>query len=557
MNCYGRYFDPNRIEGTDMATNPATPGTADVLVVGGRTTGLMLAIRLAQQGLGVRIVDASPGIDTHSRATVLHSRSLELLDNLDITDELVAKGQPLHGMRLFADGQLVLKTEDPPVDSPFPFAISYSQVRIERLLEEKLNALGLEVERSTELIGLEQNGDSVRAELRHDDGREETAEAAFMVGCDGAHSATRHFLGIAFPGTQSRYPYILADVVAENDAPSDAGFFFLHQEGPLFFSILDGGRRQIFGPLPEDHPAEGRPSLAEIQEIVDRRSDGTYPLSDPRWLTYFRISYRVAARFRLGRVFLAGDAAHVNSPLGGHGMNTGIQDACNLAWKLALASRRVASAALLDSYDAERRPVAESMVEGTRAVTELGENYPGMSAEERQVFFGNFRKEGDELTAHRRNFEELDLDYGASPLSVDEASDLPEAVRPGLEARNVEPVLHNGTKRDLFHFLGGPHHCLLIFAGADGPPDEAFAEARKAVDEHGSFMDVHVVVLQSKGGAVVEDVSVLLDPENRLTSLYGLERGGLYLIRPDGYVAYRARRLDSLTSYVGRVLLSA
>jgi 2-polyprenyl-6-methoxyphenol hydroxylase-like FAD-dependent oxidoreductase len=534
-------------------TGNRTIGRIDVLVVGGRTTGLMLAIRLRRQGLGVRIVDGSPGIDPHSRATLLHARSLELLENLGVTEEVVAKGRALRGMRLFADGQFVMETEDPPVESPYPYGIAYSQVRIERLLQRKLGELGVEVEREVTLLRLEQDDERVRAHLRHRDGGETVVEATWLVGCDGAHSTTRHLLGIGFPGTQSRYPYILGDVMAENDAPSDAWFYFLHREGSLIFAILDGGRRQIFGNLPEDHPAQGEPSLAELQEVVDRRTQGDYRLSDPRWLTYFHISYRLAERYRKGRVFLAGDAAHLNSLVGGHGMNTGIQDACNLAWKLALASRGLSSPALLDSYEAERRPVAAAMIDGSRAFTEPGELYPAMSAAERDAFFASFKMSGEELTAFRRNFEELDLDYEASPLTRDDEPGLPADIRPGLEAHDVGPLLIEGERRDLFHFLGGPNHCLLVFAGQQGRVAEAIAKAREALATCASWMDVHAVI-PHPAGSFADGVSLLGDPEGRVTHRYGMSEGGLYLIRPDGYVAYRTTRLEGLETYVGNML---
>ncbi len=533
---------------------PASRKT-DVLVVGGRTTGLMLAIRLRRQGLKVRIVDRSPGIDPASRATLLHSRSLELLENLGVTAEVVAKGQPLRGMRLFAEGRFVMKTEDPPVDSPYPYGIAYSQVQIERLLEQRLHDLGVAVERSTDLLALEQDGARVLTRLGHPDGGEEEAEAAWLVGCDGAHSTTRHLLGIGFPGSRSRHAYILGDVVAANAEPSDAWFYCLHREGALIFAILDGGRRQIFANLPEGHPAEGRPSLAELQAVVDRRSGGDYRLSDPRWLTYFRIHYRLAERFRRGRVFLAGDAAHLNSLVGGHGMNAGIQDACNLAWKLALASRGLASEALLESYEAERRPVAQAMIEGSRALTQPGEDYPGMSAEEREAFIQGFRMAPDDLVAFRRNFEELDLDYGASPLSRDEAADLPAALRPGLEARDVGPLRLGVRSCRLFQLLGGPKHCLLVFVGEAGDLAAARASARAARSRAGDWIEAHLVVLKEVAGSGSE-VSVLLDAEARLTRLYGMGGGGLVLIRPDRYIAYRTRRLGGLPDYLSEVLSS-
>lgn len=526
----------------------------EVLIVGGRTTGLMLAIRLRRQGLTVRIVDRSPGIDPNSRATLLHARSLELFENLGITGEILAKGQPLTGMHLFAEGRFVMTSEDPPVESPYPFGIAYSQVQIEVLLEGKLRELGVAVERSSDLVSLEQDGQSVRARIRREDGSEETLESAWLVGCDGAHSTTRHLLGIDFPGSQSRYPYILGDVVAEKAQPSSHWFYFLHREGGLIFAILDGGRRQIFANMPEDHPTQEAPSLEDLQAVVDRRSGGGFRLSDPRWLTYFRISYRLAERYRQGRIFLAGDAAHLNSLVGGHGMNTGIQDACNLAWKLALAKRGLMSEALLDSYEAERRPVAEEMIQGSRDLTEPGENYPGMSAQERQALFDGFAMQPDDLLAFRRTFEELDLDYGASPLSRDDDPGLPSDLRPGLEARDVQGLQHDGQTHDLFHFLGGPKHCLLIFAK---DLDRASACAQAARTQAGDWIDVHLVVRATGAAETREGTSRIIDPNGSLMRRYGLENGGLYLVRPDGYIAYRTRRLDGLCDYLNKVMRPA
>jgi 2-polyprenyl-6-methoxyphenol hydroxylase-like FAD-dependent oxidoreductase len=343
------------------------------------------------------------------------------------------------------------------------------------LLEQQLAALGVTVEREMELVTLEQSPDRVRVILRHADGRNEEVESAWLVGCDGAHSQTRHLLGIRFPGDQSRYPYLLADVVVQGADPTSAYFYFLHREGDLFFFILDEGRRLIVANMPEDLPVEAGPTLEEVQDLVARRSQAYYPLSDPRWLAYFHIDYRLAERYRQGRVFLAGDAAHLNSLIGGHGMNTGIQDACNLAWKLALGSRGLASDALLDSYEAERRPVAEAMIAATKALTEPGEKYPSMSPQERQALIDGFRMKPEEFMAFQRNLEELDLDYGASPICVESDETLPEDLRPGLEAKDLRGLQVKGSSVALFDLLGGPSHCLLLFAQ---PLDRAHCKGR-------------------------------------------------------------------------------
>ncbi len=521
-------------------TKPGTArhGSLDVLVVGGRTTGLMMAIRLRRQGLSVRVVDKSPGIDLHSRATLVHSRTLEILHTLGIAEDICARGQALCGMRLFTQGQLVLSTEDPPVDSPFPYGIALSQPKIEAMLEEQLKALDVAVERSTELVSLDQSPEGVRALLRHPDGREEIVESAWLIGCDGAHSQVRHLLGIGFPGEPSRYPYLLADVVVEGAEPWDSYFYFLHDEGDLFFMLLDEGRRLIVANMPEDHPIGADPSLEEVQDLVARRSLGRYPLSDPRWLTYFRIHYRLAERYRKGRVFLAGDAAHLNSLIGGHGMNTGIQDACNLAWKLTLAIRGTASDALLDSYEAERRPVAEAMIAATKALTEPGERYPHLSAEERQTLVDSFKMQPDEVMAFRRNLEELDLDYGASPICLEGDATLPDDLRPGLEARDVTGLSIEGESRALFELLGGPKHCLLLFAKSSA---DALQVASEVADRHSDWIDVHLILSAEPTGGPPSSLSAIVDQEHALAQRYGMEDGGLYLIRqtdtlPTGHV---------------------
>jgi 2-polyprenyl-6-methoxyphenol hydroxylase-like FAD-dependent oxidoreductase len=532
---------------------PATPTTndLDVLVVGGRTTGLMMAIRLRRQGLSVRIVDKSPGIDPHSRATLVHSRTLEILHTLGIAEDICARGQALRGMRLFVEGDFVLGVDHPPVDSPFPYGIALSQPKVEALLEEQLTALGATVERDTELLTLEQTPDLVRVVLRHSDGREEGVESAWLVGCDGAHSQTRHLLGLGFPGDQSRYPYLLADVVVQGADPASAYFYFLHREGDLFFMILDEGRRLIVANMLEDRPVEADPTLDEVQELVTRRSQADYPLSDPRWLAYFHIHYRLAERYRVGRVFLAGDAAHLNSLIGGHGMNTGIQDACNLAWKLTLASRGLASEALLDSYEAERRPVAEAMIAATRALTEPGENYPRMSPQECRVLIDSFKMKPEDLTAFLRNLEELDLDYGASPICLEGDETLPEDLRPGLEAKDVPGLRFGESSGALFDLLGGPSHCLLLFAQ---PVDEALRTAREIAERHSDWIEPHLVVDSWRSGDLPSGVSAIVDREAALVPRYGMEAGGLYLIRPDGYIAYRSRNLSGLESYLPALL---
>ncbi|MEM1058692.1 MAG: FAD-dependent monooxygenase [Verrucomicrobiota bacterium] len=524
----------------------------EVLIVGARTTGLMLAIQLRRQGISVRIVDHSPCIDPHSRASLLHSRSLELLQGLGLAEEIAAHGQVLRGFRLFADRREVLHTRDPPVDSPFPYAIAYAQPKIEAILERRLRELGVAVERNTTLIAMEREADQVRVVLRSSNGRDQATAAAWVVGCDGAHSATRKLQDLALMGDDSPYAYIVADVRMENDHPPDTSFSCLHEDGHLLVTVLDEGRRLMAGSLPLGHSGQGEPSLPEMQAIVDRRLGGGHSLSDPRWLDYFRVHYRVAERYRVGRVFLAGDAAHLNSPFGGHGMNTGLQDAANLAWKLALVIEGVASDRLLDSYETERRPAGEAMVAASKRTTEPGETYPRLSEDERRGLLAAFPTTTQERLAFRRGFEELDLDYGAGALCRDGDPSLPDELRPGRQARDAPGLRREGKACGLFDLLAGPKHVLLIFPPAE--PEEATTPLRPLLEKNGFWMSPLLVGSQAPLRANITFPPCLIDAAGALRQRYGMSAGGLYLLRPDGYIAYRSRDFGSLACYVDSLL---
>lgn len=512
----------------------------------------MLALRLIQEGVTVKIVDSSPGIDPHSRATLLHSRSLELLRGMGLADKIVTNGQPLCGTKVFADGVLVFDHRDTPVDSPYPYAIAQSQAKIEAMLEQRLLEKGVEVERNTSLIALEQEPDTVRATFQQKDGTQTHMSADWLVGCDGAHSATRKLLNIALEGDDGPHPYILADVLATNDAPADKFIYYLHDEGHFFMAVLDEGRRLVAGSLPPDHPAQGQPELAQVQALADQRTGASHTFSDPRWLGYFRIHYRLAERYRVGRVFLAGDAAHLNSPFGGHGMNTGIQDACNLAWKLRLATEEFVSEALLDSYEAERRPVAQAMIADSRGWTEPGEAYPRMSQAERNDLISSYELDSEENLAYRRKFEELDLDYRSSPLCLDGDPSLPEDLQPGLEAKDVEGLSLNGLSRSLFDLLDGLSHYLLIFPTNEADIAHSIEAAWANFETDGSWITSHLVWNNADG----VDYLCLVDPKNTLRQRYGMEDGGIYLFRPDGYIAFRSRKFEHLANYVKEVMSS-
>ena len=528
-----------------------------VLVVGGRTTGLMMASELARRGVPVRIIDKWPGIDPHVRANLLHSRTLEIFQGLGLAERATAGSFAELGVRLYANGQLVGAERHTPIDSPFPFGMSQSQARTEAVLEEHLNAHGVKVERRVRLVALAERGDGALATLEHPDGREEVVETPWLIGCDGAHSSTRQFAGCAFPGERDPYPYLLTDVVVEGDLEENEGYLFMHDEGDLFlFSTLPEGRRLVSASVPPEHEPSEAPTLEMMQRLVDTRGIRGLRLSDPRWLTSFRIDYRLAPHYRHGRVLLAGDAAHIHSLLAGQGMNTGIQDAFNLAWKLALVLRGVAPEWWLDTYESERRTVGEDVVAMTRTVTERVELYAGLSSTERERLISHMLVPAPERLASARHLQEVDLDYRESPLSLEPKGEFDAGPHAGAQAPDATPIVVNGQQQSLYQFFGGLNHRLLLF-GEDATraqADDPGSACRRTLEHYGDWIDVCVVVGEGDSSNWPDGTLVIRDPQGSLRARYSPDHPALYLIRPDGYIAYRSRRWNSLGDYLDRVL---
>lgn len=533
-----------------------TTAQAPVLVVGGRTTGLMMAAELARHGVPVRIIDKSPGIDPHSRATFLHSRTQEILHSLGIVDEFLETAQPMRGIRYFANCKYAGRSREDEADSPFPVGVGLSQAKIEAILERHLNRFGVQVERNTQLTALEQTPVSVRATVLHADGREEVIDTPWLIGCDGAHSTVRHLTEEVFPGQADPFAYMLADVIVDAPLDPDDAYVFLSDYGDLFFFVLDEGRRFVVANSPKHSDSCEAPTLEQMQQMVNERSFGEYRLSDPRWLAHFHIHYRLAPHYRHGRTFLAGDAAHVHSLIGGQGMNTGIQDAHNLAWKLALVIGGVAPISWLATYEKERRGVAEDVIRLTRGMTEDAESFVDLSPAERHKLVAHMFLPESEKAKARQHAEELDLDYSSSPICLEPEEGFVGGPHCGCRAPDATPLVVAGKTCSFFDLLCSPQHKLVLFApaSAEQVPEEIIAAANAALENHGQWIDVFVVTSSTMSQALPENVTHIEDRQQTLLTRYTAEDGALYLIRPDGYIAYRSRQFDGLSSFCERVL---
>jgi 2-polyprenyl-6-methoxyphenol hydroxylase-like FAD-dependent oxidoreductase len=344
---------------------------SQVLIVGAGPVGLTMAAELARYGVSVRIVDKSAQRTDKSKAVVLWSRTLELLDRVGCTSAFVGSGNKVNAANIITDKTVIGHVDFSEVDSPYPFALMLPQSDTERLLEEHLGRLGINTQRQTELSSFEQDKCGITAVLKNADGQEEVVKADWLIGCDGAHSAVRHGLGLSFLGNTLQSDWILADLnLSGYPLPTTEMVTYWHEDGVLLIIPMSATRFRIIADLGlSAGGAPTDPTLDQVQAIIDRRGPGGMTTSNPIWLSAFRINERKVSDYRAGRVFVVGDAAHVHSPAGGQGMNTGMQDAFNLAWKLALVCRGDAKEALLDSFSVERSAVGEEVLKAAGRLT--------------------------------------------------------------------------------------------------------------------------------------------------------------------------------------------
>ena len=521
-----------------------------LLIVGAGPVGLTMANELARHGVNCRIVDQAPSVPETSRALGIFPRTLEVFSSMGIADRFLAAGHRIDGISIHQQSEGALTIDFAAVESPFPFVLSLPQAETERLLCQQLASKGIEVERGLTFSGLEQTNDFVRATLRHPDGGEEICETSWLFGCDGAHSATRHALGMEFSGAQYDESFLLADVQA-NPAPDRS---HLH----LFFSP-DG----IFGLIPFGHdnwriianiPPDSRThetaelTLAEVQALTDIRGPAGTRLSDPLWMSRFHISHRKVNDFRKLRVFLLGDAAHIHSPAGGQGMNTGIQDAFNLAWKVALVTRGYAHANLLASYQLEREPVARSVINFTDRITRFATLRNPIVQGMRDLLLPVIKGAGIVSDKAAEQLSEVAISYRQSPFVE---STTGGRLRAGDRAPDAELRDANGQAHRLFEVFRAPRHVLLLFLGSGGDLSARAAALGPALERLVPDLIDSYRIARGEGSHSAE----LIDLPGNAHSAYDLNGGGVILVRPDGYVAFRDREFDParLRSYLSRI----
>lgn len=539
----------------------------DVLIVGAGPVGLTVANELARHGVNYRIIDRAPNASDKTKALGVMARTLELFEKMGVSESFISKGHKAYCFNLFSEGkQLAHFDFNHLIQSPYPYVLMVPQNITEAILNEHLANHGNPVEREIELAGFTQKGNGIEATLRRADGSEETVSARWLIGCDGAHSTVRHALGVEFSGTAFEQSFALADVHLDWSLQNDQIYAFLHKGDFIAYFPMDGGQRHrvIIAHKAHTEPP-GDVTLEEVQHIIDACGPQGARASDPTWLARFRINQRKVDRYKHGRVILAGDAAHIHSPIGAQGMNTGIQDAFNLAWKLALVSAGRAPETLLDSYDAEREPVGKALVQGTERFTRvalLDHTIPVALRDHIAPFVFSLP-----MTQYRLAgaISEVDISYRHSPIVHEEKEGMLNRflhqAKPSAGDRAPDGSILTGLgtsqQKHLFELLRGKRHVLLAFSGvkSDGNCAQKWQELRSLIaNGFSDVVDVYRIAADDNNLQTEAD-GTLRDSGGSLHQLYGFQDGGLALIRPDGYIAFLSHSVsaDGLLSYLRNI----
>jgi 2-polyprenyl-6-methoxyphenol hydroxylase-like FAD-dependent oxidoreductase len=489
---------------------------AEVLIVGAGPTGLVLALWLTRLGVKLRIIDKTAEAGTTSRALAVQARTLEFYHQVGLDKAVIAGGVKVENLNLWVSGRraarVTLETASEGL-TPYAFALVFPQDAHERLLIERLDALGVRVERKTELLRFTENDNGVTATVRRPDGSEETCEASYLAGCDGASSTVRGQLGVGFPGGTYTGLFYVADVEATGEAMDDDLHIDLEDADFLILFPLKGdGRVRLVGTV-HDLPDSDRAKLT-FEDVRGKAVEHLkLSIGKVNWFSTYRVHHRVAHHFRDGRAFLLGDAAHIHSPVGGQGMNTGIGDAVNLAWKLAAVLKGGASKKLLDTYEPERIRFARQLVATTDRGFTLVTRRGGIARFLRTRVIPIVVPTLFRIRALRRllfsTVSQTQIKYRDSRLSAGVAGE--------VHGGDRLPWVDLGSGEDNFAPLTSLEWQVHVYGEARGGVREVCAELK---------LEFHTFAWQPIMGVA------------------GFQESALYLVRPDGYVALAVPTAD-------------
>ncbi len=499
--------------------------TTNVLIAGAGPTGLMMACQLKRFGVDCIIVDGKPGITVESRALAVQARSIQIYEQMGLLDAVLEQGQPATEANFIVNGKLVQTLSLENVGkgiSSYAFLFILSQDKNERILYDHFKSYGDEVRWSHELISFAQNDDGISAVVKDDNGREDTINAKWLVAADGARSFVRHFLQIPFDGATYENIFYVADTHA--DWPwnhKGLSLCFTDKTFAGLFPMKGENRFRLIGTLPKNFANKEVHSFDEIKGVIEEDIKAGVTFTNTNWFSVYKIHHRVIAKFRKNKVFLAGDAAHVHSPVGGQGMNTGLQDAYNLAWKLSLVLKNMADEKLLDSYNDERTPVAYRLVKTTDRAFSFVTSENRFLKFLRLKVFPVFVKYIMALKAFRlfafRNVSQIAINYRNSFLSYNASGNL-------LRAGKLVPFVEINSKKidEHLRFNG---FTFLIF------------DCLPAIQDKEHLLNIFKVPMQ---------FIIIARTQFNETAYkkFKVKKCGVFVIRPDNYIGFTSERFS-------------
>ncbi|MEV0847645.1 FAD-dependent monooxygenase [Streptomyces sp. NPDC049954] len=516
----------------------------DVLVAGAGPVGLMAASRLARSGVSVRLVDAADGPATTSRALGAHARSLEIYDQLGLVGEIAPHGTRINTFVRHQDGRgRRLDFDFAGLPTRFPYMFNVDQVIIERVLRGAAASAGVAVEWGTRLESFEQDDDAVTAVLRGGDGSgaaHETVRARYLWGCDGGHSTVRKTLQLPLTG-EPAHTWLIADAIVHTDVDRDGVHWLFPPGGALMlFPFPEPGKWRLLDTTGEGRPEDPEQIARQFGTKLSQALERETVVENPSWASKFTIQQRAVPAMHVGRCFVSGDAAHVHSPASGQGLNTGVQDAYNLAWKLAMVVHGQADAALLDTYDGERVPIGQALLASTGEV--MGTVMVDTAGGGTSHSLDSMREFQHQLI---RSMSGLAIAYPDSPLTVPD--DEPgEGPRPGERLTQLSAADAQSPGWTVLRArLRAPAWHLLVFTGSEDATGRDHLTA--VTGTLPAWVDTVTISRDPDDGHGV------WDPDGRVHDTLAATGGDWILVRPDGYLSARGTAGTSLRAALDRL----
>ncbi|MBA2175875.1 FAD-dependent monooxygenase [Halobacillus locisalis] len=519
----------------------------DVLIIGAGPTGLMAANELQKRGLDFVCLEKNAAPSDLSKALGIQARTLELFELLGVHRPFLKKGYPGPGAKLHLGGDSPSLVELYHIESRYPYMLVLPQSETEEILEDHLSTLGGKVHRKHDVVDINETDEGVRVEAKHD-GEIITYEAKYLLACDGAHSPVREALNVEFVGEDDGYTFFLGDV----DVPALNDIYInmhLNDRGDVaFFPYKDGSYRVVgLDRSKQGLPHKDELPLHELQESINTIMSEPYKVENPKWLSYFGTSHRQVPNYRKGNVFFVGDAAHIHNPMGGQGMNLGLQDVANIAWKLEAVLKGYAGDAFLDSYHEERWPLGKDVLKETSRMLKIAnlEGTPGKIRNwaGKAVLTQDWVQ--DRIANHLSNIYN---EYEDTPRNKSlRDSSLPKgAIQAGQRVPDHLLFFDGTTDESIYPLIRKHGHLCLVYIDSE---DEAFLDRACSFSDklNEAYPDLMKVVLVAKGGTVSDnrgEHSIIYDVHRHLEKKLGMRKGHTLLVRPDGHVAFHESSSD-------------